>query len=181
MKLTWIHLGMVLLLAVFAGPTRAQAEPPFFDRYAISAGYGTGFHPSDTRVNMVFANPSLTHDFGHSWRGYLEAFLGSTLTPENRLAIGLTPLAHYSLTAISLPDFFVEGGVGLFYTGVKVRGFGSNWVFSPQAGAGYRIRITETKSLTLRLRYHHLSNAYLSKDNTSIDSLLLMIGLEFGK
>ncbi|MBA4392716.1 MAG: hypothetical protein C0407_04095, partial [Desulfobacca sp.] len=122
----------------------------------------------------------VSHDFGNYWRGNLEAFLGTTLDPENRLAVGLTPMLHYALGGYGLPNWFVEGGIGLFYTEVNVPGFGSPRVFSPQAGFGRVFQIDSKHVLTVRLRYHHLSNAYLSKENTSIDSIFLLLGIDFG-
>lgn len=107
--------------------------------------------------------------------------MGTTLTPEDRIAVGLTPMAQYALDGFSWTGWFVEAGIGLFYTDVKVPGFGSNWVFSPQAGIGRIFKIDPKHSFTIRLRYHHLSNAYLNKENTSIDSLLLMVGMDFWK
>lgn len=178
-----IYAVLLLAFIFFSlyGPLPALAQAPVIDRYGISAGFGLNFHPPDTQVRMIFLDPYLSHDFGNSWRGNLEAFLGATLGPENRIAVGLTPLAQVALDGFSWPNWFVEAGVGLFYTDVKVPGFGSHWVFSPQAGIGRIFRIDSQKSFTLRLRYHHLSNAYLARDNTSIDSLLLMVGMDFWK
>ena len=174
-------LIFALLLAGFYSPSTALAQAPAIDRYGISAGFGINFHPPDTQVRMIFVDPYLSHDFGNFWRGNLEAFIGTTLAPENRIAVGLTPMAQYALDGFSRPDWFVEAGVGLFYTDVRVPGFGSHWVFSPQAGIGRIFKSDSKKSLTLRLRYHHLSNAYLARENTSIDSLLLMVGMDFWK
>jgi lipid A 3-O-deacylase len=177
---------VTLIFAGLYGPSSvpAQATLPqvgLIDRYGISAGFGMNFHPPGTQVRMIFLDPYVSHDFGNFWRGNLEAFIGKTLEPDNRVAVGVTPMVGYDLAAFSWPNWFVEGGVGLFYTDVKVPGFGSHWVFSPQAGIGRIFKIDPEHSITVRLRYHHLSNAYLNKENTSIDSLLLMVGFDFWK
>jgi Lipid A 3-O-deacylase (PagL) len=156
----------------------AQEASP--DRLGISAGFSTNFHPSTT-VRMIFLSPYLSHDFGGGWRGRLETFLGMAIEPEQRAALGLTPMVEYDLKAFSWPDWFVEGGLGFFYTDVDVPGFGSPLVFSPQAGIGRTFKTDAGRTFSVRLRYHHLSNAYLAKENTSIDSLLLMIGMDFGR
>jgi hypothetical protein len=174
----------LLIILFFAGlmfPLTAPAQTPFIDRYGISVGYGPSFHPKHTQVKMIFIDPYISHDFGNAWRGNLEAFIGMTLEPENRVAVGLTPMAGYALDKYGWVNWFVEGGVGLFYTDVKVPGFGSAWVFSPQLGIGRLFKIDLKHSLNIRLRYHHLSNAYLNNNNTSIDSLFLMVGMEFGR
>jgi lipid A 3-O-deacylase len=167
-----------LLVLTMASPSAAQE--PFIDHYGLSAGFSSNFHPS-TRVQMWFLTPYVSHDFGNHWQGRLEAFLGMTQIPEQRAALGLTPLAAYDLKAFSLPQWFVEGGVGLFYTDIRVPGFGSNWVFSPQIGLGRNFQIDANHAFQVKLRYHHLSNAYLSSNNTSIDSLMILVGIDFGK
>lgn len=172
-----IFLPALLVLAV-AIPSAAQEA--FFDHYGLSAGFSSNFHP-DTRVQMWFLTPYGSHNFGNHWQGRLEAFVGMTQIPEQRAALGLTPLAAYDLKALSLPHWFVEGGVGLFYTDVRVPGFGSNWVFSPQIDLGRNFEIDAKKAFQIKLRYHHLSNAYLSSNNTSIDSLMILVGMEFGR
>jgi lipid A 3-O-deacylase len=176
-----LTLLLTLTVAGLYGPSTVPAQAQLIDRYGLSAGFGTNFHPPDTQVRMIYLDPYISHDFGNSWRGNLEAFIGTTLAPENRLAVGLTPLLEYALDAFSLPNWFVEAGIGLFYTDVRVPGFGSSWVFSPQAGVGRLFKIDSRHSFTIRLRYHHLSNAYLAKENTSIDSLLFMVGIDFWK
>jgi lipid A 3-O-deacylase len=130
---------------------------------------------------MWFLSPYLSHSFGKSWQGRLEAFIGMTQIPEARAALGLTPIAVYDLKGLSCPHWFLEGGVGLFYTDVRVPGFGSNWVFSPQLGFGRSFEIDSKQAIQIKLRYHHLSNAYLNPNNTSIDSLLFMVGMDFGR
>jgi len=171
-----------VLLSVLLGlslPSSSIGQEIFFDRWGLSAGYSSNFHPS-TRVQMLFLSPYLSHRFSDHWRGHLEGFIGMTQIPEERAALGLTPIAAYDLKALSLPHWYIEGGVGLFYTDVSVPGFGSHWVFSPQLGLGRSVAIDARHRIQVKLRYHHLSNAYLSQDNTSIDSLMLMVGMEFG-
>ena len=176
----WPVLSLLILIG-WISPVIALDQAPFFDRYGISAGFGANVHPPETQIRTAFVLPYASHDFGRNWRGNLEAFLGMTFAPENRLALGLTPIAQYNLGGFGLPKWFVEGGVGVFYTDVKVPGFGSVWTFSPQIGFGHAWAIDAKRAITLRLRYHHLSNAYLARDNTSIDSILLMVGMEFVK
>jgi hypothetical protein len=173
-------LALLILIGLIR-PASALDRPSFWDRYGISAGLGANVHPPETQVRTAFFLPYVSHGFGRNWRGNLEAFLGMTFAPDNRPALGLTPIAQYGLGGFGFPNWFVEGGVGLFYTDVKVPGFGSVWTFSPQIGFGHSWAIGAGRSITLRLRYHHLSNAYLVKENTSIDSFLLMIGMDFGK
>jgi len=176
----YLTLILALFFSCLYSPLVVLSQVPTIDRYGISAGFGTNFHP-DTQVGMIFLAPYAAHDFGDFWRGKLEGFMGKTLVPEDRIALGLTPMFEYALDAFSWPNWFLEGGVGVFYTDVKVPGFGSHWVFSPQAGVGRIFKVDQKRSVTVRIRYHHLSNGYLATENTSIDSLMIMIGMDFGK
>jgi hypothetical protein len=176
------HPFYLLLFSVlfYCLPSPSSAQDRFFDHYGLSAGFSSNFHPS-TRVQMWFLSPDLSHKFGDNWQGRLEGFIGMTQIPEERVALGLTPVVVYNLKSISLPHWFLEGGVGLFYTDVRVPGFGSHWVFSPQLGFGRTFELNQKQAIQVRLRYHHLSNAYLNPNNTSIDSIMIMVGMDFGR
>jgi lipid A 3-O-deacylase len=173
-------LSLVFTFLFFSNPGPSNAQERFVDHWGLSAGFSSNFHP-DTRVQMWFLSPDLSHKFSERWQGRLEGFLGMTQIPEQRVALGLTPVVAYDLKAISCPHWFLEAGVGLFYTDVSVPGVGSHWVFSPQLGIARSFEIDSRRAIQMRLRYHHLSNAYLNPNNTSIDSIMFMVGMNFGQ
>jgi hypothetical protein len=76
---------------------------------------------------------------------------------------------------------FIDAGVGLSIGSKTVflhRNFGSNFFFSPLAGAGVKFGRSET-GVSLFARWVHHSNAGLFPPNEGIDSLYLLFGYRF--
>ncbi|MCG6878914.1 MAG: acyloxyacyl hydrolase [Deltaproteobacteria bacterium] len=182
----WMVFLAVLLLSQ---PLRAedQNEKEVPTRFGFGLSYGNSFHP-DSKIGFILANYLVMFDYDKIWphsapenlRFKLEFSLGSTTTPEN------WPMGSAAMMALYYLDFldseavrpYIEGGIGLIYTGFRVEGQGSRLNFNPKAGFGFEFPIGR-ESLFTSLRWDHLSNAYLNEDNTSIDSVVLMFGAYF--
>ena len=182
----WMAFLTVLL---FTQPLRAedQNENEVPTRFGFGLSYGQSFHP-DSKIGFILANYLVMFDYDKIWphsapenlRFKLEFSLGSTTTPEN------WPMGSAAMMALYYLDFlnseavrpYIEGGIGLIYTGFRVEGQGSRLNFNPKAGFGFEFPIGR-ESLFTSLRWDHLSNAYLNRDNTSVDSVVLMFGAYF--
>jgi len=182
----WMVFLAVLL---FNQPLRAedQNEKEVPTRFGFGLSYGNSFHP-DSKIGFILANYLVMFDYDKVWphsapenlRFKLEFSLGSTTTPEN------WPMGSAAMMALYYLDFldseavrpYIEGGIGLIYTGFRVEGQGSRLNFNPKAGFGFEFPIGR-ESLFTSLRWDHLSNAYLNHDNTSVDSVVLMFGAYF--
>jgi lipid A 3-O-deacylase len=182
----WMVFLAVLLLSQ---PLRAedQNEKEVPTRFGFGLSYGNSFHP-DSKIGFILANYLVMFDYDKVWphsapenlRFKLEFSLGSTTTPEN------WPMGSAAMMALYYLDFldseavrpYIEGGIGLIYTGFRVEGQGSRLNFNPKAGFGFEFPIGR-ESLFTSLRWDHLSNAYLNDDNTSVDSVVLMFGAYF--
>jgi lipid A 3-O-deacylase len=182
----WMVFLAVLLLSQ---PLRAedQNEKEVPTRFGFGLSYGNSFHP-DSKIGFILANYLVMFDYDKIWphsapenlRFKLEFSLGSTTTPEN------WPMGSAAMMALYYLDFldseavrpYIEGGIGLIYTGFRVEGQGSRLNFNPKAGFGFEFPIGR-ESLFTSLRWDHLSNAYLNDDNTSVDSVVLMFGAYF--
>ena len=156
-------------------------------RHGFALSYGNTFHP-DNNIGFILANYLVMFDYDKIWphsapenlRFKLEFSLGSTTTPDN------WPMASACMLALYYLDFldseavrpYIEGGIGLIYTGFRVEGQGSRLNFNPKAGFGFEFPIGR-ETLFTSLRWDHLSNAYLNRDNTSVDSVILMFGAYF--
>ena len=185
-SILWTAFLAVLL---FAQPLRAedQNEEEVPTRFGFGLSYGQSFHP-DSEIGFILANYLVMFDYDKVWphsapenlRFKLEFSLGSTTTPEN------WPMGSAAMLALYYLDFpdskavrpYIEGGIGLIYTGFRVEGQGSRLNFNPKAGFGFEFPIGR-ESLFTSLRWDHLSNAYLNRDNTSVDSVVLMFGAYF--
>ncbi len=93
---------------------------------------------------------------------------------------GVSPVLRLSTHGRSLNPF-IDAGVGVSIgsnTGVLDRNFGSNFFFSPTAGAGVKFGRSE-KGVSLFVRWVHHSNAGLFPPNEGIDSLYVLTGCRF--
>jgi opacity protein-like surface antigen len=110
----------------------------------------------------------------------LEGFLSYVQQDsKDRYAVGITPLLVYEFTGSSRLVPFFEAGVGVLYTDLDPEDFGSRFNFTPQAGVGLAYEIANQTFLKFSYRYHHISNAGLDEDNSSIDSNFFLIGISF--
>ena len=181
--------AVFLVLLLFGGTVRAQdpKEEAVPTRFGFGLSYGNSFHP-DNDIGFIQANGYVMFDYDKIWphkapenlRFKLEFSLGSTTTPDN------WPMGSAAMMALYYLDFmdsevvrpYIEGGIGLIYTGFRVEGQGSRLNFNPRAGFGFEFPIGK-ESLFTALRWDHLSNAYLNSDNTSVDSVIFMFGAYF--
>ena len=192
-QMTLVFLTIFLLLMLLNGIAVAQdqnaeevpTEVPTRIGFALS--YGNSFHP-DNKIGFLMANYLALFDYDKIWphsapenlRFKLELSLGSTTTPDQWVMASGSMLALYYLDFLNSTAVrpYIEGGIGLIYTGFRVEGQGSHLNFNPKAGFGLEFPLGR-ESLFTSLRWDHLSNAYLSRDNTSVDSVILMFGAYF--
>ena len=156
-------------------------------RFGFALSYGNSFHP-DNDIGFLLANYLIMFDYDKVWphsapenlRFKLEFSLGSTTTAEHQPMGSAVMMALYYLDFLDSAAVrpYIEGGIGLIYTGFRVEGQGSRLNFNPKAGFGLEFPMGP-ESLFTSLRWEHVSNAYLNDDNTSIDSVVLMFGAYF--
>lgn len=182
----WLTL-LALLLFEGTAPAQEPSSEEVPTRSAFGLSYGNTFHP-DNDIGFILVNYMAVFDYDKIWprgvpdnlRFKLEFSLGSTTTPENWVMTSAGVLALYYLDLFDSESVrpYIEGGVGLIYTGFRVEGHGSRLNFNPKAGLGLEFPMGGESFFT-SLRWDHLSNAYLNRDNTSVDSVILMFGFYF--
>ncbi len=192
-QMTLVFWTIFLLFMLLDGTVVAQdknaeevpAEVPTRIGFALS--YGNSFHPDDN-IGFLMGNYLALFDYDKIWphsapenlRFKLELSLGSTTTPDQWVMASGSMLALYYLDFLNSTAVrpYIEGGIGLIYTGFRVEGQGSHLNFNPKAGFGLEFPL-DRETLFTSLRWDHLSNAYLSRDNTSVDSVILMFGFYY--
>ena len=73
---------------------------------------------------------------------------------------------------------FIDAGAGVMGTTSDVPSRGASFNFTPQAGAGFSIKLKEQRRLMLGLRWHHISHADLFGANPGRDSIMGYVGLQ---
>ena len=180
-----LFLGLLLFHKTSLAQDREAEEIP--TRFGFALSYGNSFHP-DNDIGFVMANYLVMFDYDKIWphsapdnlRFKLEFSLGSTTTPDHWTMASAGMMALYYLDFIESAAIrpYIEAGIGVIYTGFRVEGQGSHLNFNPRAGLGLEFPLGG-KSLFTSLRWDHLSNAGLSPDNVSVDSVVLMFGAYF--
>jgi len=74
-------------------------------------------------------------------------------------------------------SIFIDAGAGFLKTNDDVPDSGSNYNFTPQAGAGFSFDIGGDWRLLAGVRWHHISNANLADENPGRDSIQVWAGL----
>ncbi len=184
-----LHLVLVIILGCVL-PTHADdLLQPGRTELAFSVGLGNNFHTSlrhgNVREDVKFL--ALIPSWGKvlkAWDGCkslglaIEGFLSyARQESENRYAIGVTPLAVYNFKQMGKMNLFADAGLGLAYTDLDPEKFGSEIVFTPQAGIGFRYALGNDRYFRLAYRFVHMSNGGWDEDNKSIDSNFLLLGI----
>lgn len=76
-------------------------------------------------------------------------------------------------------SLYADAGAGMLLTSEEVPRFGSNFNFTPQAGAGISFDLTPDARMFIGSRWHHISNANLYDENPGRDSGMVYAMVSF--
>lgn len=176
---------MILFLITTCFPTYAGetglSKGPI--RWSLGIGGGENWSPDTSDVDFISIHLSATFDrdpfFSYEpakrLRWLLEAQAGSTVHHSKRLITSVGMLIRAQSDPISGVIGYGLAGIGIIYTDFQVPGQGLRVNFAPQLGLGIDIK----KRIYLQVRWHHISNGGLHKDNTGINHWLLYSGVYF--
>jgi hypothetical protein len=184
--------GLVVLLVLFSPSRSARGGDDEVDkiptRYGIAAVLGNTFDPDDD-INFVQLSGFVMYDYDKIWRHWapeplrfkVEGTAGLTTSPRTRGMASIGMMALYYLEFISSHRLnpYIEGGIGVIYTGFQVDGQGSRFNFNPQIGIGTEIQVDSGPPFFGAVRLSHISNAGLHDDNRGVNSVIIMIGRFF--
>ena len=137
-------LVFAFLLLLFQGPVEAEDSQPENDtlKMGFALSYGNSFHP-DNDIGFIQANYLAMFNNEHfgtqtlpkNLRFKVELNFGGTTTPDHWLMVSGAGLALYYLDFLDSPSVrpYIEGGLGIIYTGFRVEGQGSHLNFNPKA------------------------------------------------
>lgn len=160
-----------------AEPTEESRSEAFgtrgSDRWYIQAGAATTFDNE-----FALAGAGISHFFakGHSINAELN---GMAFSQDGDDAVGanLNLLLRYHFVRQENWSLYIDGGAGILGTTDNVPSGGSSFNFTPQAGGGATIRLSDEERLMVGLRWHHISNANTFDSNPGRDSVMGYVGL----
>jgi len=188
-----IPLVMLLFfLGVLLPAGKSLAEEPnkdnVNDRYGLAIVLGNTYDPTND-INFYMLSGSVLYDYEKIWhhrapdplRFKVEYNIGITRDDKTRFTTSLNMFALYYLNLFEDDDIrpYVEGGIGVIYTGFRVKGQGLKFNFNPQMGLGAEFKTESRDTYFLSLRLHHLSNGGIDEHNRGVNSVLVMLGRFF--
>ena len=100
---------------------------------------------------------------------------------DDALGLNLALLMRWHFLRKTNWSTFVDAGAGVMGTTSDVPSRGASFNFTPQAGAGFSIKLEEEQRLMLGLRWHHISHADLFGANPGRDSFMGYVGVKFSR
>lgn len=155
-------------------------------RFGILAGGGASTAHKIRDANLLTVFPRIGYVLAEQ-----RAFLPGSLEVVGELSylpvyqyrdsdlFGLAALFKYNFRTGNRLTPFIEAGGGGTYATVAVPETGTNFNFLAQGGAGFHFALTDRFTFDFRAIYHHLSNANLSDQNPSLNSVLFTIGISY--
>jgi lipid A 3-O-deacylase len=187
-------IGVVLFCELLAGigvpmvgaDDREATSIP--TRYGVAASFGNTVDPV-TDIAFVQLSGFAMWDYDKVWHHWapeplrfkVEATAGLTVSPRiNGMAsVGMMALYYLEFISGHRLNPYLEGGIGLIYTGFKVEGQGSHFNFHPQIGVGTDIQPDSGPPFFGAVRFSHISNGGLHHENRGVNSVVIMIGRYF--
>ena len=187
---------LVAFLSVFFIIQTASASSAFKfdtskDTWAFLVGYGQsipGWGQTTERVQTIDLVPRYDHvifdNVGSGWlRGQystmVELPVHVVVSPVESAMVALNFLARYTFTADKNLHPYIFGGGGPVYSFADIPGMGAKWNGNYQFGLGIDRPISETHSVLVEIRYHHISNAGSAEPNVPLNSVKFLVGLTF--
>jgi hypothetical protein len=181
-----------IYLIIFLGLTLFQPAPGKCSQggdvpteYGVSFLEGQSYSPTnDVRFSLL--SGFILYDYDRVWphrapeplRFKVDAAVGIGGPDHDRFVASAGIMALYWLDRFSGPSVrsYMEAGIGVIYTDFQLEEMGLRVNFNPKAGIGCRLSNSPT---FFSLRFHHVSNGGLHKDNRGIDTIMLQLGLVF--
>lgn len=194
---------LALLSAVIAisssaaaqGETRRASLAKGAQQLTVQGGYGVGFPLIAERGEDAASvhEGALTARFGVGisktqgagawyegrWAGGLEAQLLFATAPNDGLGGGLIADLRYDFLSAERCVTFVELGVGVGSIDFDLADQADGFNFLLQGGVGVHVFVAPRAALTAEVRWHHISNAGLERQNHGINDALFLIGPTF--
>jgi lipid A 3-O-deacylase len=173
---------------VFESAMAEDAGKDSTGQYGLAATIGKAYDPNgDIRFYLLsgvglFDYEKIWHNLApESLRFKVEFSVGEASWEKKYIMTSANMFALYYLDYLATDSFrpYIEGGIGVIYTGFRVKNQGLKINFNPQMGIGAEFKTRSRDTYFTSLRFHHLSNGRLYHPNRGVNSILLMVGRYF--
>jgi lipid A 3-O-deacylase len=192
MKRRTLYISILIFFietaCVFESAMAEDAGKYTTDQYGLAATIGKTYDPVRNIRFCLISGVGL-FDYEKIWhnlapeplRFKVEFSIGEASWGKKYLMTSANMFALYYLDYFGNDSFtpYMEGGIGVIYTGFQVKNQGLKINFNPQIGLGAEFKTASRDTYFTSLRLHHLSNGKLYHPNRGVNSVLLMVGRFF--
>jgi hypothetical protein len=154
--------------------------------WSVGGGAAFGFGDVDGKgyvaiTHFVAQDLELTGEIG-GW--YLSTHADNSSSSDDDESTGggsLSGIIRYHFVNTGAWTVYIDGGIGVIFSGEDVPEGGSSVNFLPRVGAGFTARLTDATRLQVGAHWHHVSNGDFNgdDDNPGRDGVLVYAGLIF--
>lgn len=148
-----------------------------------------GNEPSANRSAVYFLPQLglvLTDEIGSGWTSgnvevLIEPLAAHYYQPFSASAFGGSLMVKYNFLDFGRWMPFWDGGAGMLWTdlGPRIPEQSTQFNFVLQTGPGVSYFVTENTSVTVGIRFHHISNAGIGDRNIGLNGCLFNVGISF--
>jgi len=145
--------------------------------YSFSSNEDIRFAPASPYFGYVFTDPVGSGWYRGTGECIVEGDLNYVFKNQKRYAAGITLLGRYNL--LSKHESwrpYVQAGFGMIGTNLSMRGFGNEFNFTSNLGAGIQYFWDPCNAVNFEWRIKHISNADIDEDNDGLNMSVLMLG-----
>jgi len=178
-----IRQGLIMLLMLALTPFFSQAGDGAYllKKGTKEIGMGSGFaasFSSNRTVNMIPLDLRygvvVTDPLGSSFlKGNVELLGEATgdyvFHNQRKYGVGVSGLIRYNLLWKDCFKPFIEAGIGVYHTNLKMEDFPNDFNFLSQGGIGVNWFVSPSIAIQLDYRIQHLSNAGIYDDNSGLN------------
>jgi lipid A 3-O-deacylase len=144
---------------------------------------GENWSPDTSNVDLISIHVSALFDRDPFFpykparriRWLLEMQTGSTIHQPRRFFTSAGMLVRAQIEPAPWAITYALAGIGIIYTDFQVKGQGLRINFNPQLGVGMDIK----NKFYFQIRWNHISNGGLHKDNTGVNHWVVLTGIYF--
>jgi len=187
------YVGILLIFLFLMIPNFSSAEEDLnlLSKGTQELGFGSGFgwsFDSNRNVNKVpfsfywgciFTDPKSFFFLKGNWEFLWEGSVSYLFHNQKKYSLGLSGLIRYNLLTGKRLIPYIQGGVGVWHTNLKMHDFPNDFNFCSQGGVGIQYFLKKDIAIRGEYRFQHFSNAGLYDKNAGLNMNNFWFGCSF--
>jgi opacity protein-like surface antigen len=173
-------LAVILLICIFLMiPNSSSAEEGLnlltkgTQELGFGSGYGWSFNsnryvesvPLNFYWGCILTDPKGSSFLKGNWEMLIEGNASTLFHGQKKYGIGIAGLIRYNFLTGKRLMPYIQGGVGVWHTNLKMHDFPNDFNFCSQGGVGIQYFLKKSIAIRGEYRFQHFSNADLYDKN----------------